>query len=44
MYKNNDNWSNTYDYIINQLFIYDYSDTDDFNILKMKIWVLNISG
>lgn len=41
MYKNNDNWSNTYDYIINQLFVLDYNDTDDFNILKMKIWVLD---
>lgn len=41
MYKGNDNWSNSYDYIINQLFLYDYSDTDDFNVLKMKIWVLD---
>jgi hypothetical protein len=40
-YRDNDNYINAYDYIINQLFIYDYSDEDDFNILKMKIWVLD---
>jgi hypothetical protein len=40
-YRDYDNYINAYDYIINQLFIYDYSDEDDFNILKMKIWVLD---
>jgi len=40
-YRNHDNFDDPYDYIINQLFIYDYTDTDDFNILKMKIWVLD---
>lgn len=40
-YRGHDNFTDPYDYIINQLFIYDYTDTTDFNKLKMKIWVLD---
>jgi hypothetical protein len=40
-YKNKDNFVNTEDYILNQLFIYNYNNTNDFNTLKMKIWTLD---
>lgn len=39
VYKNNDNWENSRQYIIEQLFPYDYNN--DVDTLKMKIWVLD---
>jgi len=41
MVKGQDNFTNSYNYIINHLFIYDYSNDEDFNTLKMKLWVLD---
>ncbi|MFW6242528.1 MAG: hypothetical protein ACOC2W_00045 [bacterium] len=41
VYKNNDNWENSKQFIIEQLFPYDYDNSDDFDILKMKIWSLD---
>ena len=40
-YRGHDNFSNPATYIQNQLFPYDYDAHDDFEILKMKIWVLD---
>lgn len=40
-YRGHDNFVDPYDYIINHLFIHDYTDSDDLNKLKMKIWVLD---
>lgn len=41
MYREHDNFENSYQYITEQLFIYDYSNADDLNILKSKILVLD---
>lgn len=41
VYKNNDNFDNTKEYIIEQLFPYNYNDSEDYEILKKKIWVLD---
>lgn len=39
--RNQDNFVNPVQYILEQLFIYDYNNIDDFQILKMKIWTLD---
>lgn len=38
-----DNWLNSFDYIKNQLLIYDYNNINHFHILKMKFWILDDS-
>lgn len=39
--RNLDNFINSYDFIKNQLFIYDYNNPDHVHILKMKLWALD---
>ncbi len=39
--RDQDNFINAYDYITNQLSIYDYNNEDDLNIIKMKLKVLD---
>ena len=41
VYKNNDNFDNTKQFILEQLFPYNYNNDNDFNILKKKIWILD---
>lgn len=40
-YRGNDNFQNSKQYILDQLFILDYNDDIDFNTIKMKLWVLD---
>jgi len=39
--RTEDNFTDPEQYILQQLFGYDYNDEDDFEVLKMKIWVLD---
>lgn len=39
--RNRDNFKNSYDYIINQLFPYDYNNSEHVHILKLKLWTLD---
>lgn len=39
--RNQDNFQNSWQYIINQLFILNYNNSDDLNDIKMKLWVLD---
>ena len=39
--RGNDNFSNSKQYILDQLFIFDYNNEDDKDVLKMKLWVLD---
>lgn len=39
--RGNDNFISSYDYLKNQLFVYDYNDSDHRHILKLKIWTLD---
>lgn len=41
MIRNKDNYKNAYDYIKNQLFLYDYNNAEHLHILKMKFWALD---
>lgn len=40
-FRGHDNFTNSKQYIIGQLFVRDYSDDGDLNLLKMKIWALD---
>lgn len=39
--RGKDNWINAHDYILNQLFKYNYNDPKELHILKLKYWVLD---
>lgn len=39
--RGKDNFTNPYDYIINQLFIYDYNNKKDADVLKLKLKMLD---
>jgi len=39
--RGKDNFINSKDYIINQLFVLNYNNSDDFDWLKTKLWVLD---
>lgn len=40
-FRGNDNYNNSLQYIQEQLYPLNYNNTEDFNTLKMKIWVLD---
>jgi len=39
--RNQDNYVDSRQYIENQLFVMNYNNAEDFNVLKMKLWVLD---
>lgn len=39
--RGQDNWINAHDYIMNQLFKYDYNNEEHLHLLKLKFWVLD---
>jgi hypothetical protein len=39
--RNQDNFTDSKQYILEQLFVMNYNNTEDFNNLKMKLWVLD---
>lgn len=39
--RNKDNWLNSYDYLKNQILIYNYINPEHIHILKLKFWILD---